>query len=474
MWKGKLQIGSDERSDPGRHSLNLLEQLLVRVAGWKPEEVGTATFDPFGGQPPELATERGDVPVAHLLGQAQALEGAHEIVGPEHQFQVGRVGPEASGGNRRQMVGVLELSPEEFLCRSVAVAAPDRLGGQGEIGDQGAMVDVALEGKQMLLGFRRFVGDGSAHRDEPMFLLPVEGGVGELGRFPAFAEGVIPSRDHPVLEGLGHLGDNHVADPCPVEGLGDVLVVEGPIEAQAGARGRNRPGQLVQLRDQEWPGTRARRDIAGSQFRAQRQSCPAFAGEDRGVGAVAMTPLRDVAPGHPFLVAIRDEGGGVGIHDGIVTQPQTLEQIGADTVVGGFQAGQVPWGEAPQERPERIAVRKVRQAQEWRNESVVEKRLGVLDPPDPRYNRDEVRQTQVHGMVGPRVIGRPIDMGLKEAPHPQRVAKQVEQAQTTKAGQAWLPDDKSELPQAFGHGAQVYHLGRFVQRPLYRRCQRSS
>ncbi len=182
-----------------------------------------------------------------------------------------------------------------------------------------------------------------------------------------------------------------------------------------------------------------------------------------------MAALGDAASRHALLTAIRDEGGGIGIEDRIVAQPQTVEQLGSQAIVRGFQAGQVCWPEPPQECPQRIAVREVRQPQEEWDQPVVNEGFGVLDAANPGHNHHHMRQKQVHGLVVPIEVRRPSGVELQEVPHTKRLAKLVKEDEATETGQPRRIDEKLERPRTSGHLSQSYRKGSFVSSPNSRR-----
>ena len=128
--ENSLQMGLDQRFDSGSSRLNLSEQFLLRITRREPEVVSVSSFDPLCGQPPKLAAQGGDVPMLHLLGQAKKLEGQNQIVGPQKNLHVGRIGRETAGWDFGHSVGIFELAQQKLLTRPVAVKAPDCRSGQ--------------------------------------------------------------------------------------------------------------------------------------------------------------------------------------------------------------------------------------------------------------------------------------------------------------------------------------------------------
>jgi hypothetical protein len=110
--ENSLQMGLDQGMDSRSSRLNPSEQLLLRIALWEPEVVSVSSFDPLRGQPPKLAAQGGDIPMLHLLGQAKRLEGQNQIVGPQKDFHVGRIGRETAGRDFGHGVGIFELAQQ--------------------------------------------------------------------------------------------------------------------------------------------------------------------------------------------------------------------------------------------------------------------------------------------------------------------------------------------------------------------------
>ena len=147
-----------------------------------------------------------------------------------------------------------------------------------------------------------------------------------------------------------------------------------------------------------------------------------------------MAPLGDVAHGRALLRTIREQGGRIGIHNGAVEEPQPLEQFGSELVVGSLQAVKRRGPKTPQEAPQGIAVREVRQPQQGRDEAIVDERLGILDPADAGHHSEDMRQEQIDGMVFPvRVVG-PANVELEKVTQIQRFAELLKKGQATEPG----------------------------------------
>jgi hypothetical protein len=99
----------------------------------------------------------------------------------------------------------------------------------------------------------------------------------------------------------------------------------------------------------------------------------------------------------------------------------------------------------------------------------VHERLGALDPTNPGYAGEEVRQEEIGGMVGSMMGTWPANGELEEVATPQRFAKLVKKAQAAKPGQARSLEGEMEFSGSFGHASEVYQNGGFVRNAFYRR-----
>src|SRR5215510_11147638 len=241
-----LQIGSNNRCDFLGGLLDFQKEVLTRILGRQHQEVAVVFSDPFGGQPPKLSTQCGNVPMLHFSGQTQKLECQDQVVSPQNHLQVGGVGPEASGGNLGHGISTLELAQQKFLEGSVAVQTPHRLWSQLQVGDQSSVIGVVLEGEKPFLDLFGLQSCRPSHSYVSVFCFPVEGSVGKLGGLPTAGELVVSSLDHAVLQRLVHSGNDGVAQPSCIEGFDDLFVVEGSIEPHAGTLGSDGGRELVE------------------------------------------------------------------------------------------------------------------------------------------------------------------------------------------------------------------------------------
>lgn len=174
-------------------------------------------------------------------------------------------------------------------------------------------------------------------------------------------------------------------------------------------------------------------DIAGSEFHAQTQTVAPFAGDDRSVRSLAMASLGDVTHRRAFLRTVGDQRCGIGIHNSAVEKPQAGEKLLTHSVVSGSETLKFVGTKAPKKAPQGVAVRKLRQAQKRRDQTVVNQRLGVLDPANSSHDSKEVSKKKVCGVITSVVIIGPAHVELQEVPQAQRFAKSLKQAQSTEA-----------------------------------------
>jgi hypothetical protein len=108
------------------------------------------------------------------------------------------------------------------------------------------MVGVVSEGEKPFLNFFGLQSHRPSNHHISVLCFPVKGGIDKLGGLPASGERMVSSFDHLVPQRLVHSGHNGVTEvPC-IEGFDDLFVVERAIEPNAGARGSDRRGQLLQ------------------------------------------------------------------------------------------------------------------------------------------------------------------------------------------------------------------------------------
>jgi hypothetical protein len=91
--------------------------------------------------------------------------------------------------------------------------------------------------------------------------------------------------------------------------------------------------------------------------------------------------------------------------------------------------------------------------------------LSILKATQTRHNRKDVGQKQVAGRAAPLIVIGPLHEGLQETANCKTPAKGLKQTQTAKAGETAFFEDEIESSGSFGHIAQCYLKGRFVQRP---------
>jgi hypothetical protein len=168
-------------------------------------------------------------------------------------------------------------------------------------------------------------------------------------------------------------------------------------------------------------------------------------------------------------MAVGHQGGGVRIDDGAVAEPQAFHQYRPEFVVSRLEAPELCRLEAPEEGPQGVSVREIGQAQQGRDQSIVDQRLNVLDPTDASDDSEEVCQKQIRRMIRSVPIVRPADIRLQETFEAQRFAKLVKEKQSTVPGQPGGSEEKLKFSRSSGHPAESYQKGRFVQYPISRR-----
>jgi hypothetical protein len=178
-----------------------------------------------------------------------------------------------------------------------------------------------------------------------------------------------------------------------------------------------------------------------------------------------VTALGNITPRHPFLGSIREERGGIGIDDSAVAHVQALEKLGAKFVVGSSEAAQRLRIEAQQKRPQRVAMRKIVQAQQRWDESLVNQALSVLDAPQSGYNGKNMGQKKIGGMKVPVIVLGPTHRELKKVPNCKSTTEGLEQIKAAKASEPAFFKGEMKLSQASGHSSQSYLIRKFVRRP---------
>ena len=455
-----LQIESNQRFDFGSSLLDSAEQILLRVARGKTEDIAVFPLDPLCRKPPEFAAQGGDIPMLSFLGQTKSLESQHQIVSPEDDLHVSCVGPEAACWNLGHEHRVFEFAEEEFLVGSVAVESPDPFGHQIQISkDHGAMVSVPLVSEEIFLTFFGLELNGSADDGETMFFFEARKGIGEFGGLPTFGEFAIAGRNHSPFQRLVQFGYNHVSQHFFVEMTDQEAVVKGSIESQASAAAGDRGRNLLQDVFEEVPSSSRGMNIAGPQFHPQADSRAAFAGEDRSIGRFAVPQLGDIADRHALLFAIDSETGRIGIDRCAVDQIPALEEFGPELVVCPLQTLQALAVEPPEKRSQSIVMRKFGKSKDRRYETIVNQGLSVLDPADSRHDREDMRQEQVRGMVSSVKIAGPAHVLLKKAPQVQRFAKLSKKNESTPPSESVRIEGKYKFLRASAHATNSYRYG---------------
>lgn len=195
----------------------------------------------------------------------------------------------------------------------------------------------------------------------------------------------------------------------------DLFVVEGAIEPNAGASGSDRGGQLLQNPLQKIPGPRGGVHVACSELHSQTQTAAPLAGEDRGVGRLAMASFGDVTQRGAFLRTVGDQRGGIGIDNGAVEKAQALEDFVTESIVGQLQTLELLWTEAPQKSSQSVAMREVGEAEDGWDQAVVNQALSALYSARASHNGKEVSKEKIHGMIVAVMVIGPTHVELQEA-----------------------------------------------------------
>ena len=329
------------------------------------------------------------------------------------------------------------------------------------------MIGVPFEGEQTKLDFFRLHRDRPAHGHEAMLLAPMEGRVSEFGSFPSGRELLEGSGQHPFLQGGIHPRHRDIAEPLIFQGLDDLPVVETSVESQPGARGGYRGGQLVQDGIDELPGAYGRMNVPRPQLQPQAQATPTFAGQEGSVSRLPVASFGNIATRHAFLRSVGHQRGGVGIHDGAVLHAQSRKEGSAKFVVRGLQAAQRVGAETQQEGPQRVAVGKIAQPQQRRDQAIVGQALSVLDPTQTRHDGHHVGQKQIGRVITSGVVLGPAHRELKEVTNCKSATEGLKQTEASKASKPALFEGEIELSRTSGHASQSYLKGRFVRSPFY-------
>lgn len=369
--------------------------------------------------------------MSDLFGQTKNLESQDQIVGPEDHFHIGGIGPEAVCWDLCHRIRIFEFPQQEFLKTAVAVEAPDCRWSQIQVGHQCSVIGILLEREQTPLNLRGFQSYGSAHGHKAMLGLPMKGCVGKLGSLPAFGEVLISCCHHSFFQRLLHTGDYYISQVLSFQRFDDCFVVESTVESDTGTRRGSRARELCQDASQKVGSSRAGTDIAWSQFHAEAQSSSIFAGNEWCVGRLAVTPLGHIAPSYPFLRSISDQACGIGVDHSAVKQAESMEEFRPQFVVGRLETPEFSATKAKQKGSQRVPMWEVVQAQQRRNQSIVNQTLSVLDPADAGNDSEDVRQENVGWMVLALLVIGPLDGELKEVPNCKTATKRPEETESS-------------------------------------------
>jgi len=463
-----LQMGSNQRAGLQRSLVDFLEQIVVGEQPGESQAISVVSPNPFCRDRPKFPSQGGNIPMLELFRQAQELKGSNEIVGPEDDFHVSGIGQETPGRNSGQCVGVFEFSKQEFLKSSIAIESPDVVRFQIEGVHEDAVVGVVLKREETGLDSFRFQGGRPSHRHKPMRGFPMEGRIQKFGGFPSFRKFVVSSSNHDSFQRRRHLGHYTIADPRSFERENEVFVVKCAVESNAGSGGGNRRRQFFQHLFEEKPRPRTGMNIAGQKVHAQRKTHASLAGDNRRIRRFSAV-LAIESHRRSFLSAKHGQGGGVGVDNCAVLQPQCRKQPVSELVVGDLQTSEMFGSKPMQEISQRFPMREYRQAQERRQKAVGNERLGIFDSSDACDDRIDMREKNVGGMKLEVVVARPTNIGLKESPQSNRFAKCLKKYESAISCQTVSIEGKYELSESFWHPAQTYLKSRFVQSPVLER-----
>lgn len=127
-----------------------------------------------------------------------------------------------------------------------------------------------------------------------------------------------------------------------------------------------------------------------------------------------MASLGDVTHRRALLRTVNDQRCGIGIHNSAVEKPQAQAQLLTQSVVSSHQTAEFLQTKAPQKTPQGVAMGELGETQKRRDQTVVEQRLGVLDPANASYDSKEVSRKEVGGMITSVVITGPAHVELQE------------------------------------------------------------
>jgi hypothetical protein len=464
--KKVLQIGLNQRLDLHGSIVDSMKQFLIGILDWHPQDIAVASPDPLCWQPPEFAAQGRNIPVSYFFGQTQVLERQNQIVSPQDHLHIGCIGPKTPGWNLGHEKGIFELSNEKFLVGPVRIKSPDVLGFDHKVVNQYSVVGVLFENEKSFLEFFWFQNAGPSHHSKTMIFFPVERGIGKLGSLPSLGELVVFGCYHCPDQWTCHSSDRDVPIPFLLDRHKDIFVVECPIQSQTSPAGGYRGRKFVQYLPQKDQGSGRSIYISRPELYTQTQACFAFAGKNGSVGS--LPSVFSVEADFGGLLPSEDsQGRSIAIYHGAIEETQTPEHFGTEFVVGCLQVLKALLVETPQESSQCIAMGKFWQAQERRDEPIVDKRLGVFDATDTRDNCKDVCQEEIDWVIAAMMVIWPMNLMLQKVSESQKFVKLCKNDKSSPAGETCFLEEKMEFSQAFWHIPQVYQNNTFVEMGFY-------
>lgn len=208
--------------------------------------------------------------------------------------------------------------------------------------------------------------------------------------------------------------------------------------------------------------------VTRTKLQGQAQSAPALVGQERRIGSLAFVGFV-VADCGRFLFAVDRQLSGVHVHHGVPEEAEPLEKFPAQVVVGCLEVAEIPGVESPKELPKRVAMRKIRQAQQVGEQAVELEGLGVFHATDPGHDGEKVREEKVRRVKLAVRVGGPAAVNLEEPAQAQRFAELLENDQAPVASQATAVVGKLDFSETKRHVSQTSLKVNFVKSLLYRR-----
>ena len=177
--------------------------------------------------------------------------------------------------------------------------------------------------------------------------------------------------------------------------------------------------------------------------------------------------LLNISSSNAFLSAVGQQSGRIGIHNRAVLQFQPIEEFASQSVVRRLELRKFLRAKPPEKFPHRVTVRKIIKPEQRGNQAIVNKTLSVFHATNTSYDTENMRHEDVGRMVLPIIVIGPPNGGLEETSNCKMAAKRLEKAESAKACQPFVFEQKTKFPWSPGHIAQMYLKSTFVQSPQY-------